>query len=57
MSKLRVCKVTDQQDIDLLMSELDAPPMLAGNTFDGVWVNADQWREWKTAHPTSGAAQ
>jgi hypothetical protein len=53
MDKKRICIVTDKLDIARLCEELNAPTMLGGNTFDGVYVNADELREWRAAQSTS----
>jgi hypothetical protein len=47
--KQRVIHVTDLDEIDRLLAQLDAPTILGGNTFDGLIVNADQLREWRIA--------
>jgi hypothetical protein len=53
--KQRVIHITDPDAIDRLLTELDAPTILGGNTFDGLIVNAEQFREWHSANTSEGA--
>ena len=46
--KPRFIRVTDQGDIERILNELDAPAAVGGNTLDGLIVDADQWRAYKS---------
>lgn len=50
--KLKLVRVTDPTDIDIIIGgDLSAPAALGGNTFDGLLVDADEYRTWKSLSP------
>lgn len=47
MNKPHVIRVTDARDMDAILTELDTPMAIGGNTFDGLLVRAHEFRTWK----------
>lgn len=49
--------VTDFDEIDAILNNLDTPMAVGGNTFDGLIVDAEEmtaWRALRAAADTSG---
>lgn len=42
--KLHLVRVTDHAEMEAVLNDLDAPSVVGGNTFDGLWVVAEARR-------------